>query len=1135
VADAVLLWVLLWATPLGYAQGTTSTASPAASAAAQPLLMIERGQHGAPVRRIDMSSARGIAVTASDDRTARIWDLASGQTLRVLRPRVFGAEGGRLYGVAIHPTEPLVAVGGSTGGVHEGVSHPHLIYLFDIESGALRGTIDARAGDVRRLAWSADGALLWAAYAGTHGVRAFTRDGREVLDDRMGGGVFGLSTSPTGRDAAAVGLDGSVRLYRSVGACCAAVQQVQAITLAGRQPLTVAYSPDGERLAVAFYQPRGEGVDILDARTLQSVARVAVPRPYAGEWRVLAWSSDGRRLALGGTAHDTRKRFQLALLDLATQSISAQLAVAEDSVNDLQALPGGGFGIASFDGTWAVLTPQQALRRQGSAVVSVPGDEPSDFELSPDARSLRWALKHEGGGFGFDFERRRLIESPASSPFEYLRQIFLSAAQRPRSPLVQSTGVDLSNTSRQDGRPPSVGGRVVPFGADERTRAVAVLPGAEPAVMVASNRAVYRVDRRGALVWRQPVDTEVRALNVSGDAQLVVGALADGTVRWWRASDGQWLLSLLVDSGGSWIVWSPSGYFDASAGADRLAGWAVPRDGVPVMDFHTLSRFRDTFNRPDVIDAIFATRDEKLALAQIRARQEAEQSALRSEARRQAEQARQAERESAQQAERARLAAAEWAARQAAAEQAERDTLARQAAAREAEAAFRAALAQAQREAARQQSELAAQRAREAQERQRAEREAALAAERVAAQAELERRQQEARAREAERLARQMQLEADERQRAHEARIAAEVARLAALPPAVSGVSNARLKLRERLVTLPFAVRSHEQAGVVQLSLRVAGRPVTPREVVMPRTLDGQQQGYARMELPPAEGRQALQVELLLSNRNGFSEPLVFVIEREPDPAVAADAGRGDLYVLAIGISQYERADYRLLLPAKDAADFAQAMKGQEGRAYRRVTTRVLTDAQASRSAVLLAFEWLKGSASAADTAMLFLAGHGINDSDGRFYFLPQDARHERLAGTGVSQAAIVSTLAAIRGRTVMFIDTCFAGSALGQLDRRRTERLVSDLVSNENGVVVYASSTGREESLERATWGNGAFTKALLEGLAGRADFFNLGQVTSTSLSAYLSRAVAQITEGRQRPVFISPRGVPDFTLATL
>ena len=199
----------------------------------RPLLVVEQGAHSAPVRRIEASAARGLVVTASDDRTARVWGLSSGELQLILRPPAFGAEGGRLYAVAIHPSEPLVAVAGTTGG--EG--RPHQIYLFDLQSGALRRTIDAQAGDIRKLAWSQDGSLLLAGYTGTNGLRVFTLDGRPVLDKRLDGPVFGLATASNGL-AAVVSLDGRLLTYRaSAGALVplAEVSHHQQTSYLGRQ------------------------------------------------------------------------------------------------------------------------------------------------------------------------------------------------------------------------------------------------------------------------------------------------------------------------------------------------------------------------------------------------------------------------------------------------------------------------------------------------------------------------------------------------------------------------------------------------------------------------------------------------------------------------------------------------------------------------------------------------------------------------------------------------------------------------------------------------------------------------------------------------------------------------------------
>jgi len=90
-------------------------------------------------------------------------------------------------------------------------------------------------------------------------------------------------------------------------------------------------------------------------------------------------------------------------------------------------------------------------------------------------------------------------------------------------------------------------------------------------------------------------------------------------------------------------------------------------------------------------------------------------------------------------------------------------------------------------------------------------------------------------------------------------------------------------------------------------------------------------------------------------------------------------------------------------------------------------------------------------------------------------------------------------------------------------------------LASAENGVVVFSSSTGRQYSLENPDWGNGAFTKALVEGLSGKANYQKTGRITHKMLDFYISERVKEITEGQQTPVTQAPGGVPDFPIAVV
>ena len=123
----------------------------------------------------------------------------------------------------------------------------------------------------------------------------------------------------------------------------------------------------------------------------------------------------------------------------------------------------------------------------------------------------------------------------------------------------------------------------------------------------------------------------------------------------------------------------------------------------------------------------------------------------------------------------------------------------------------------------------------------------------------------------------------------------------------------------------------------------------------------------------------------------------------------------------------------------------------------------------------------------------------------------------------------------------VLFIDTCKAGGVTQRLGARRGEvpvdvdRVANELSSAENGVVVFASSTGMQFSLERAAWGNGAFTKALLEGLEGEADYTEDGAITVNELELYIAERVKVLTGGEQTPTMSKPQTIPDFPLAVL
>jgi uncharacterized caspase-like protein len=277
------------------------------------------------------------------------------------------------------------------------------------------------------------------------------------------------------------------------------------------------------------------------------------------------------------------------------------------------------------------------------------------------------------------------------------------------------------------------------------------------------------------------------------------------------------------------------------------------------------------------------------------------------------------------------------------------------------------------------------------------------------------------------------------------------------------------------------------------------------------------------------------QVQIVATNRWGSSLPAVVRVRYVGKPA-ATQRGKGVLHLVSIGVSDYDNPRYRLGLAAKDAQDFGRLLGGQQGKLYDKVEATVLTDKTAGKAAVEKALADLRDRVRPQDTTFVFLAGHGINDDAGEYLFLPKEADLARLRDTGISFRLIRQVLASLPGRILMFVDTCLAGNALGDLRAglsRDNTAAINELASVENNIIVFASSTGAQESIEDAAWGNGAFTKALVEGLKGAADFKKRGRVTYKQLDAYIADRVEELTKGRQTPVTPVLLTVPDFALA--
>jgi hypothetical protein len=350
----------------------------------------------------------------------------------------------------------------------------------------------------------------------------------------------------------------------------------------------------------------------------------------------------------------------------------------------------------------------------------------------------------------------------------------------------------------------------------------------------------------------------------------------------------------------------------------------------------------------------------------------------------------------------------------------------------------------------------------------------------------------------------------------------------AALPPVLTlHAPTDGAVLAENPVEFRYSLRGTDRAGPVGLKVLADGRPLHRFADEPPPDPEGRERRRAIL-IPDRDA----DIALVAETADAVSMPATTRLRR---PVSRPDDTPLRLRVLAIGVGDYRKPELRLAYPAKDARDFAAALAAQGGRAYAAVERRLLADGEVTLAAVRDGLAWLKREADESVVTVLFLAGHGVDDPTGRYFFVPADGDPEDLARTALPYEEIRQALAETRGRALLFVDTCHAGDVLGRPGRPATDatRVANDLASHEYGVAVFTSSTGEQVSLESSAWGNGAFTKAVVEGLTGGADLFHRGYATASMLQVYVAERVRDLTGGAQTPAYAVPRLVPDFTLA--
>ncbi len=230
------------------------------------------------------------------------------------------------------------------------------------------------------------------------------------------------------------------------------------------------------------------------------------------------------------------------------------------------------------------------------------------------------------------------------------------------------------------------------------------------------------------------------------------------------------------------------------------------------------------------------------------------------------------------------------------------------------------------------------------------------------------------------------------------------------------------------------------------------------------------------------------------------------------------DASERVLYLVLIAVSNYADADLNLLYPAMDARSIAEAFEVLGSGYFKDIKTYLLIDHQVTKKRIQALFKTLNTRIRQEDVFVLYLAGHGSSNSEGTdYYFLPYNvdiSSAAHLYDTSLTTAffkTILSQISAVN--SLILVDTCHSGALAEKGFEGSSLSLVNAKVVNELGKAIIMASAKDQVAYEGFD-GHGAFTRVLLEGLDGKADYSSDGLLSVDELSAFVSQRLSDITE---------------------
>lgn len=269
---------------------------------------------------------------------------------------------------------------------------------------------------------------------------------------------------------------------------------------------------------------------------------------------------------------------------------------------------------------------------------------------------------------------------------------------------------------------------------------------------------------------------------------------------------------------------------------------------------------------------------------------------------------------------------------------------------------------------------------------------------------------------------------------------------------------------------------------IVRLDVRVDGLLIPQPDAKLIETADTERE--VKVTVPLACGQNWIEVTPVDdAGISGDTRKFRVICKRK---------AKSDMYVVAVGVSKYDKNGLDVHFASKGAEDLAAAL---EKHAKCQVRTLVLTDKKVADAKVLDEIQDFLKQATEDDRVIFYLGGQGKCDDKGIYHYAPATFDPNRVQETGISIKALTQCLQECKAhKRLMLVDTAHSGQMAGA----------------DPGVHIIS---GADDS------GRGVMTDTILKCLNGeiKADFLADGTLTVEELQQAVQEAVYEASSGQQ------------------